>query len=193
MQLTLVAYSAATVWLGAFLLGESGMLAAFALAAQGHLAVGTAIIWAFLGSLSADIFWYLIIEKVIKKRDKTYFQKKSDTEIQMLLIRLADRHTFLVLTFIKFLVGMRLLLTIYIVLMKHIPFKTYLLLNTIGTVFFIAVLFPLGWFLGKGLSSALSFEHGFIGIISVVALVLILFHIAQRLIVLAFSRAGKKG
>ncbi len=191
MQSSLSAYGAMVVWLGVFLSGETGILAASALSAQGHIDLWTVVVWAFLGSLSADVFWYWMIEKIIKKRNKKYFQKPASPKAEALLIRLADRNTFFVLTFIKFLVGMRLFLTFYIVLKKHIPFRTYLFLNSLGTAFFIAVLFPAGWFLGKGISSALSLERGFSGVISIVVLVLLFSQVLRRVFAFVVSLMSK--
>lgn len=191
MQLLLSTYGAITVWLGVFLSGETGILAASALSAQGHINPWTVVIWAFLGSLSSDVFWYWMIEKNIKKRDKKYFQKPASPKAEALIIRFADRNTLFVLTFIKFLVGMRLFLTFYIVLKKHIPFRTYLLLNSLGTMFFIAVLFPTGWLLGKGISSVFSLERGLSGIISVVVIVFIFFQISRRVFAFAMAYISK--
>jgi membrane protein DedA with SNARE-associated domain len=184
LQISSSVYGAVAVWLGVFLLGETGILAAFALSAQGHISPQVVAMWAFLGSLSADVFWYWMIEKIIKKPNKKYFQKLSSTKTEAIIVRLTDSYTFFILTFIKFLIGIRLFLTFYIVLKKHIPFRTYLSLNSLGTVFFIAALFPVGWFLGKGVSSVLFLERGLLSIVSVVVLTLLFSQILRR--VLAF-------
>lgn len=191
MQSSLSTHGAIAVWFGVFLSGETGILAASALSAQGHINPWTVVVWAFLGSLSADIFWYWMIEKIIKKRDKKYFQKPASPKTEALLIRFTDRNTFFVLTFIKFLVGMRLFLTFYIVLKKHIPFRTYLSLNSLGTMFFIAVLFPAGWFLGRGISSVLSLERGLSSAVSVVVIIFIFFQISRRVFAFAVSLISK--
>lgn len=192
VQTALSVYGAATVGFAVFLMGESAILAVAALSAQGFIGIKTALVWSFIGSLSADIFWYSMITKFFKKQSKEHLQETKPSEDQALLLHFAQHHTFVVLFFIKFLVGMRLFLTFYIVLKKHIKFGTYLWINSLGTLLFVGILFPLGWLLGKGVSSVLSFERGFMGIISVLVLVLVLLPLLRRAIVWIVALADKR-
>lgn len=57
--------------------------------------------------------------------------------------------------------GVRLILTLYILTKKRIPFLTYLSLTFIGNIIFISVLFPIGWFLGRGIVEAFSLGKNF--------------------------------
>jgi membrane protein DedA with SNARE-associated domain len=110
----------------------------------------------------------------------------------MFLLRVAENHTFLFFTFIKFLVGMRLILTIYILLKKRIPFAQYLFMNILGTFLFVGALFPMGWFLGKGISSAFSFEKGITSLISVIIVAMFLVSVLPRVANFLIGRYMKK-
>ena len=193
MMALLGSYEPLVVYLSVFFLGENGVLAASMLSSQGYLLPPTVLLYAALGSLSADIFWYVITVSVLKRMyEKKSLKKETISEQKMFLLKVAEKHTFLFLTFIKFLIGMRLFLTIYILLKKHIPFTKYLLINCIGTVLFIGVLFPLGWLLGKGVSSALSVERGVVGVVSVVVVVIIIANFLPRLLAFIIARYSKK-
>ena len=192
MMSLLGSYEPLVAYLSVFLLGENGVLAASILSSQGYLSPQTVFLYAALGSLSADIFWYSVIVFGLKRTYEKRFLKEKQSEEKMFVLKIAERHTFLFLTFIKFLIGMRLFLTIYILLKKHIPFMKYLLINCIGTVLFIGVLFPLGWLLGEGVSSALSLERGAVGLVSAAVVVIILANLLPRLFTFIIARYSKK-
>lgn len=193
MASLLVSYGHLVVYFGAFFLGENGILAAFMLSFQGYLSPQTVFIYAVLGSLSADIFWYFTTTVFLKRfYEKKLVKQETSSEQKMFLFKIAEKHIFLFLTFIKFLVGMRLFFTIYILLKKHISFWKYLLINVIGTILFVSVLFPLGWLLGKGVSSALSLEKGIAGLLSVVIVIMILANLLPRLFTFIVTKYLKK-
>nr|AEQ20527.1 DedA membrane associated protein [uncultured bacterium CSLC2] len=183
-------YGLVAVYLATFLFGENGILAAFILAAQGYLSPESVFVYALLGSLSADVFWFWV-SRVFKSSYEKRFPRTAPEVTSPFLLRMADKHTFLFLTFIKFLFGMRIFFTLYILLKKHISFTRYLLINVVGTVLFIGVLFPIGWFLGKGLESAFLFEKGFRGVLSTLVVVLILAHAVPRIVLWLSKRRAR--
>lgn len=111
-------YGALAIILATFLLGENAALASFALSAEGYIHPIKAIIFVFIGSMLADTFWFLVTEYILKKHYKKYLDTKLKNSNEKMLARLVDNHFFLVIIFIKFLVGVRLFLTIYIILKK---------------------------------------------------------------------------
>ncbi len=180
-----------SVWLIVFLSGENGILASFAVAAQGFIAPIPTFLLAFLGSLSADIFWFLVgrYSHSYRARHLADEEKTSDT---LPLLRLLRTHTFLFMTFMKFLVGMRLFLTLYVARKLPISFKRYLVLNTIGTGVFVVALFPVGWWLGKGVSNALDIEHRITSVFTVIVLVLLIGQLLPLLVRFAIHRFSRK-
>lgn len=193
MQDGLNHYPAVTVIVGTFLLGENVALAVFALSAQGYIDPVSAIIFVFIGSMSADIFWFFMTEFVIRKYYEEHFTKKATKgEHKQFLIKLIDKYFFWVLILIKFLIGMRLILTIYIVLKNRIPFWRKVMLDAVGTVLLFTVLFPVGWFFGKGVSSVLSIQRGATGIISIIVFVFIFSILIPPLIITILKRFFKE-
>lgn len=146
-------YGLITIILSVFFLGELAVIATFALSANGFIAPHLAMLYTFLGTILIDIFWFYVAEYVLRKKFEEKLRKKSSDKNFAFLTSLIDKHFFVILLFIKFLMGMRLILTLYIVLKTRIPFYKKIVLDSIGAVLFIAVLFPIGWSFGKGMSS----------------------------------------
>ena len=188
MHTVLDQYGALVIVLATFLLGENAALAAFALSAQGYIHSLKAIVFVFIGSMLADTFWFLITECVLKKQYKKYLDLKLKNSNEKMLARLVDKHFFVVLIFIKFLVGVRLFLTIYIILKNKIPFYKLAILNAIGTALFIAVIFPMGWFFGKGFSSIMLAGNWVIKVLSMVVFVVLFVSFLSRLVMFIVRR-----
>lgn len=192
LQIALISYGAITIFVATFLFGENGALAGFMFAAGGYISPAAAFGYAFLGSLSADIFWYFVSSTVFRKVYERRIRNSPQTGPKMMLTRLAEEHTFFLLTFIKFLAGMRLFLTIYIILRKRIPFSTYLFFNAIGTVFFMGVLFPVGWFLGKGFSGLFFIQKGITSLLLVMVVVIIFSQLIPRAVAFIIARMSQR-
>jgi len=182
LEILLSDYGAVTVAISVFFLGENAALAIFALAGLGLIDPVTAFMWAFVGSLLSDVFWFFIAEFVLRKHYEKRVKEAKQEESSKFLMRLIDKHFFWMLIFIKFLAGIRLILTIYIVLKNKIPFWKKILLDSIGTLLFMGALFPLGWYLGKGNSQSLSIEQGLGRIITGIVLIIIVSHLIIKLI-----------
>ncbi|QQR64574.1 hypothetical protein IPH92_03360 [Candidatus Kaiserbacteria bacterium] len=162
LQSDIALVSLFVIWLITFLTGENGALLALVLAFQGYLPIQDAILFSFLGSLSADIFWYGMtvstIRPWIEKKFKKKFPKKVEAE-QRSFFALADTHPYIVLVFIKFLVGIRLFLTVYIISKKNIPFIRYVIVNVFANILFIAGLTLLAWFFSESTEYAFKTEQ----------------------------------
>lgn len=160
LRILLEHHGVLTTVVSVFFLGENAAVAIFALSAQGFIHPVTAVLSAFTGSILSDIFWFFIAERYLRHSYDEHLAKVTVKKSSRFFIRLVDTHFFWALIFIKFLIGMRLVLTMYIVLKNKIPFWKKVALNATGTTLFLAVIFPIGWYLGKGISSALSVQHG---------------------------------
>lgn len=182
LEVLLADYGQFTVGLSVFFLGENAALAVFALSAKGLIDPRVAFVWAFLGSFASDIFWFLIAEYVFKKYYERKIKEAKQDKSNRFLMRLIDKHFFITLVIIKFLVGMRLILTLYIVLKNKIPFITKAALNIIATALFMAVLFPIGWHLGLGSSDSLSIEQNLVQVVTIVVGSIIVLHLLSKLV-----------
>lgn len=192
MSVILSNYGLFAVYLGTLLFGENGALAAFMLSAQDFVSPQGALLFAFMGSLSADVFWFFIARKLFRKSYEKRLLNKPLDKHGTFLLRMADKHTFLFLTFIKFLVGMRLFLTVYILLKKRISFLRYLFLNIIGTILFMGVLFPVGWLLGKGVTVAFSLGKGIMSFFTLIIIIIILVNFLLRLVTFIITKYSRK-
>ena len=188
MHTVLDQYGDLVVVLATFLLGENAALATFALSAQGYIHPLKAVVFVFIGSMLADTFWFLVTEYILKRHYKKYIDAKLKKGDEKMLARLVDNHFFVVLIFIKFLVGVRLFLTIYIILKNKIPFYKLALLNAVGTVLFIAVIFPMGWFFGKGFSSMMLAGNWLIKVLSMVVFVVLFVNFLSRFVMFIVRR-----
>jgi membrane protein DedA with SNARE-associated domain len=189
LQEPLARHGEIIVAVSVLMFGENAALAIFALSAKGFINPVTAFIWAFIGSLASDIFWFFVTEHILRKRFGRYFETKGKTN--RLFMHLTENYFFWTLIFIKFLAGIRLMLTIYIVIKNRIPFSTKVILDAIGTVIFMSVLFPIGWYLGKGVSSALSIQQNITYVLSVVVGVLLITVVAPKIALRIFERFHK--
>lgn len=162
------------IFTGVFFTGENAAIATFALASQGFINPYVALSTAFLASLSSDVFWFFIAEFVIKRHYPIFVEKLVKRKTRQPILRFVDRHFFVALICIKFLIGMRLALTMYIVLKNTIPFWKKVALNSFGTILFMSTLFPVGWYLGKGISGIASIQHSIVHTMTVIIGVLII-------------------
>lgn len=185
-------YEALTIFISVFLTGENAAIAIFALSAQGLINPVHALVYAFLGSLASDVFWFFITEYVLRERYEKRLERATKDKSNRFFMHLIDKHFFWTLIFIKFLVGIRLILTIYIVIKNKIPFKTKVALDALGTIIFMGAIFPIGWYLGKGFSSALSFQENISYIITAIFSVLLVSHLVPVIIKKLINRFYKE-
>jgi membrane protein DedA with SNARE-associated domain len=176
--------SAFAVWLVTFLAGENGGLLSLSLAHQGYLTLATALIFTFLGSLTADVFWYVMTATAIRPYFERWFKKRKKNDKspdQKSFLELANKHPYLILIFIKFLVGLRLILTVYIVAKHRIPFFKYLLCNIIANVLFVGVMSLFVWTIGESLGLTAGEESSILKILSVIFIITLAGNVALRL------------
>jgi membrane protein DedA with SNARE-associated domain len=192
IETLLTNYGQFTVALSVFFLGENAALAVFALSAKGLIDPRIAFAWAFLGSFASDIFWFLIAEYVFKKYYERKIKEAKQDKSNRFFMRLIDKYFFITLVVIKFLVGMRLILTLYIVLKNKIPFITKAALNIIATTLFMGVLFPIGWHLGLGSSNSLSIEENLVQVMTIVVGSIIVLHLLTKVVSKLIARDYKK-
>jgi membrane protein DedA with SNARE-associated domain len=145
----LLAYRGTAIFVGTFLLGEIWILTAFFLSGLNFWPFSTTLLFATLGSLSADLFWYFATPIIFRGKLRVWLEQKTHENLPLFIQRHVEHNLFWTLLFIKFAVGIRLLFTMYLSL-RRTPFGPYLRYNLIGTVFFIAVLSLAGFLTGRG-------------------------------------------
>lgn len=151
MLSSLIAYRSWIVFAGTFFFGDSIVLAAGALAAQGHWAVWSVFGWALLGTVMSDTLWFSMSGRTLARirRDPERLIR-FDRLVARLDVWVGD-HPHRGLLFIKLLYGTRVLSLVYMSV-RAVPRRTFVLFDAIGATVWLAVLLPLGWFAGTQLA-----------------------------------------
>lgn len=174
------------VFLGTFLLGENIILAACIFAATKPDTFSGTLTTAFLATLAADIFWYLLTVHVLAKtRFARPFRNRATADTTRLPWHIIHRSPALVLLVIKFLVGVRILLSVSIILKTRLSFRKFLLFDALGAVLFIAILGIVGWLIGTGINP--SAYHILTTIVFSVVILSLLLHLLSRIL---FKKPG---
>lgn len=137
---------------GALVAGENGILIAFLFVQSQPAFSGGVILAAYGATLAADLSWYWVGRYGIRR----FQSKKKMREVQKIepaWEHFFDRHILLSLLCIKFLVGLRVILTLY--LAKKIPLKRYLIWDSLGIWLFLGVLWGVARLVHQGTEGAL--------------------------------------
>lgn len=198
MESDAVLVGALASWLITFLLGEAGGIFALTYALNGALDVPVTLVFVFLGSLSADMFWYAVTVSTLRPQIERRFRKKSTSEQRSFLrsiLRYADTHPYTILLLIKFLLGMRLILTIFIATRRDIPFQKYLVCNIIANILFVTTLYGIAVLLHASVGDMLDLRNNIFHIVALVIIIAAgsqaLFRIGERFIVRLLSNGNK--
>lgn len=137
-----------STYLSVMVLNESAILAAFTLAAdQGIVRIAGVALAAIVGSLTNDMVLYVIGRYGFSR----FFIRSGMPEREAAIFeRLFLKNVFFSLLFIKFLFGVRLLLTIYLVAKKQIPFRPFVLYDIVGVWLYVSVVGGIGILVGSG-------------------------------------------
>ncbi len=155
------------IFIASFFLGENATIPAFVLSHQGVLNVWTVVIATYLASLCADIFWYGVCYFFFRKFDLEKWYNKTHISNQKIYRFILDKHVFVSVTFIKFLIGLRLILTLALILIKKFSFKKYLIFSILSNLFLVAGLFIIGILISYGIN-VLPVYRGISGITTII-------------------------
>jgi membrane protein DedA with SNARE-associated domain len=137
------------VFVGTFFLGESVVLAASALAAQGSWTAAAVAGWAFAGTLASDTIWFRTARLGLDRwSDGERAERLARATAR--LDRLVGEHPHRALTFIKFVYGTRIASIAYMAT-RNVPTRRFIAFDAIGTCLWLAVMIPIGWAIGRGL------------------------------------------
>ena len=169
-------YGIAAIFISTVFFGEIAILVGFILSGQAIFLFETVFIFSVLGTISADLFWYMVGRFFPKKFLTKGIHLKILHPLSSLLGYLTKDRLFLSLLFVKFLIGTRLVTIIYLARQK-VPFHLFVIFDVLGTILFVAVLSIIGWFVGKGLYNLLPVYHIITSIILIILLAVALTYI----------------
>lgn len=146
----LATYQLPTIFVTAFFGGEGVIMTSAFLAARGIWSIEAVFFLTLTGTVAADIVWFLFGYQILQMFGK-YSKLKNYTGFEKKLNNIFGKRPFLILLFIKFLYGTRILTIVYLSYRK-MSLKMFALYDTIGTMLWLAVILPIGWFAGKGVA-----------------------------------------
>lgn len=152
MLSTLALHKSWVVFVGTFFLGESVVLAASALAAQGVWSVIAVAGWAFAGTVISDTVWLRSAAMGLGRwrSDPDGSGKLAKTTDR--LDRLTGQHPHRALVIVKFLYGTRIASLVYMAV-RNVPTRRFVAFDAIGTAIWLAVIIPIGWAIGRGMAN----------------------------------------
>ncbi len=151
METLLAQHHAWIIFFGTFFLGETIILAAAALAAQGHFSVWSVVVWSYLGTVISDGGWFLLARPAARYLKSGARRERYDKVLAWLDRRFGARPERSLL-FIKFVYGTRIATIVYLSL-RRIGLWVFLRLNGLGTAMWLSVVVTVGWMAGKGIGS----------------------------------------
>lgn len=141
-----------STYLSVMVLNESAILAAFALALdEGAVRIALVALAATAGSLTNDLILYALTRYGLMCLFPGVGSRDAEDD-RTLLDQLFLKHPLRSLLFIKFLFGVRLLLTAYLIAKKQIPFKAFLVYDGLGILLYVSVIGCIGLLVSGGKS-----------------------------------------
>ena len=148
-------YQMYAVFFGSILFGESVIVPAILLSAEGIFSPVGVFFSAFFGTVIADVGWFLLgrhgidllakFSSRIRERYESYIEQVEHRD---------ERHRLIFFIFFKFVYGIRILTIIYFSL-QRMPFARFIGIVSLGTFLWLAVAFFVGWPAWIALSSAI--------------------------------------
>lgn len=175
---TLTAYRILAVLIGSFFFGETVVLTALILAFRLNWSILEVFSAALFGTILSDWIWYLFgmrINNFFKDRNSKFYKKYEDKLSNFGHI-LHGKKPFLILLYIKFLYGTRILTLIYLSIHK-VRLFTVMLFDTIGTALYLFALMFLAYFVTLGVDKFIPIFHELTLILTAVFISLILFRV----------------
>lgn len=153
-------YQLPAIFLGAFFFGETVIITAAFLAAQGFWSLGNIFWLSLAGTLISDSLWFLFGQRILQIFHRWERYKEQSTNLLATLEKITGQRPFLSLLFIKFLYGTRILTIVYLSIRK-MKFLTFAVFDTIGSALWLAIIISIGWLAGKGIINLVPFLNKF--------------------------------
>jgi membrane protein DedA with SNARE-associated domain len=148
----LAGYGSLAILGGSFFFGETVILTAAALSAQGIFPIYEVLAISFLGTILSDSLWFLggnMVSSWIQRSTYSSTHAKFTSSIA----KAFPSNPFAILLLYKFMYGTRVLTILYTSSMK-MPYAKFALYDSIGTLIWLFVLVPIGYLVGQGVLEA---------------------------------------
>jgi len=147
----LTLYQMPAIFLGSFLFGETVILTAAFLSAQGLWSTWTIFWLALLGTLASDALWFLYGQKILTLFHRWEKYQHGSEKFLKALEKLTGSRPHLSLLWVKAVYGVRIFTIIYLSVRK-VDFWKFIVLDAIGSAWWIGVIILFGRLAGVGLN-----------------------------------------
>lgn len=167
-----------STYLGTMIFNEGAILTVFSLSINGGWYYYAGVVFVVvLGVLSNDLLLYAIGHFGSKKFCRAYEIKADESQaVKTIFQKIFFRNIFLTLLFIKFFFGVRLILTLYLITRKKIPFVKYFLYSLCGIILYVGVLSVISLLIMNGVGGTMGIYSVTERIIGGVVGIIILMH-----------------
>jgi membrane protein DedA with SNARE-associated domain len=147
-------YGQWSIFFGSFFFGESVIISGGFLSATGIWPLQNVYILALVGTVASDTIWFLFGQTILTRTHRLQESSERYKRVVEKIERITGNKPFLILLFIKFLYGTRILTILYLANRK-MRLATFLLFDTIGTLIWLVVMLGIGWLAGRGIVNIL--------------------------------------
>ena len=152
----LTTYQLPSVFVGAFLFGDSVIVTSSYLAGQLSWSPIPIFCAALAGTVASDTLWYLFGRFFSYRFSDMQFLKKEREKMGGFIARLVGQKPLTALIMVKFLYGSRIAMILYAA-SSGISFWTFSFFNFLGAIIWLLVFIPLGYAAGMGISRVAPF------------------------------------
>lgn len=152
----LTTYQLPSVFVGAFLFGDSVIVTSSYLAGQLSWSPVPIFLAALAGTVASDTLWYIFGRFFATRFSETTFLKKEREKMSGFIARLVGQKPLTALILVKFLYGSRIAMILYAA-SSGISFWTFSFFNCLGAIIWLLVFIPLGYFAGMGVGHVAPF------------------------------------
>ncbi len=146
----LTEYQWPAIFIGAFLFGETVIIAAAFLAAGGLWTL-TDVFWLSLaGTITSDSTWFLFGQKILPLFNRGKQQKERQQRILASVETATGGKPLALMLCAKFVYGTRILTIVYLSRLK-LPYSSFAAFDTASSTIWLAVVCAIGWLTGKSM------------------------------------------
>ncbi|HCB35532.1 MAG: hypothetical protein A2W52_00190 [Candidatus Taylorbacteria bacterium RIFCSPHIGHO2_02_49_25] len=150
----LFAYKFPALFFGGFFLGETVIIPAAFLAGQNILSLSEVFWLTFLGTVSADVLWFLVGPFLWKVAHRFETISTKSEAVLKRLDELYANQPFRALLVSKFVFGTRFLTVIYLSF-ERVSALRFLVMNFLSTLLWLTTIAALGWLAGESIINLL--------------------------------------
>lgn len=153
-------FSVLLAFIAPFVGGEIATMTLGFFAGQGAFHLVNIIFGSFLGMMTLDSFWFLIMRSPLTRSIRSKIEisdkyKKIESKIE----KMSGKNDIAILLISKILIGTRILVLAYISVRK-LSFKKFLIFDGSATLVWAIILGYLGWFAGLGYYALAAAKYG---------------------------------